>query len=119
MKNENMERLYKLIKNFETDNNSTTTAILFDNENSKGWYRLAISSDCLDKLDPYDATLKVIKYLKENDPTIYPDIPFNIIPVHTEDETIHRVRESFEEGIRYFNKAELFYDTLTNVYVMI
>lgn len=119
MKNKNMERLYNLIKKFETDNNSKTTAILFDNDNSKGWYRLAISSECLDKLNPYDATLKVIKYLKENDPTIYPDIPFNIITVHTDDESIHKVRESFDEGMRYFNKAELFYDTLTNVYVMI
>mgnify|MGYP003300828084 CR=1 FL=1 len=73
-----IERLYNLIKKFETDNNSKTTAVLFDNDNSKGWYRLMIASECLDELSPFDATLKVVKYLKENDPTIYPDIPFNI-----------------------------------------
>ena len=89
------------------NNNSKTTAILFDNEDSKGWYRLAISSECLDKLSPFKATLKVVKYLKENDPTLYHDIHFNIITVHSEDESIHKVRESFDEGVRYFNKAEL------------
>ena len=115
----NIQRLYNLIKKFETENNSKTTAVLFDIDHSKGWYRLMVSSECLDNLCPYDAILKIIKYIKENDSTIYYDLKFNILTVHTDDESMHKIRESFDEGVRYFNEAELFYDTLTNVYVMI
>lgn len=115
----NIQRLYNLIKKFEIDNSSKTTAVLFDNDCLKDHYRLMISSECLDDLNPYDSILEIIKHIKENDPTIYHDLHFTILTVHTEDESMHRVRESFDEGVRYFNKAELFYDTLTNVYVMI
>ena len=118
MKN-NIQRLYDLIKKFEIDNNSKTTAVLCDNEHLKGWYRLLVSSECLDDLSPYDSILELVKYLKENDPTLYSDLRFNILTVHTEDESMNKVRESFDEGVKYFNKAELFYDTLTNVYIMI
>lgn len=115
----NIQRLYELIKKFETDNNSKTTAVLFDNDHLKGWRRLMVSSECLDDLSPYDSILELVKYIKENDQTLYRDLLFNISTVHTGDENIHKVRESFDEGVRYFNKVDLFYDTLTNVYIMI
>ena len=115
----NIQRLYDLIKKFETDNNSKTTAVLFDNDYLKGWRRLMVSSECLDDLSPYDSILELVKYIKENDPTIHQDLLFNISTVHTGDESIHKVRESFDEGVRYFNEMELFYDTITNVYLMI
>lgn len=115
----NIQRLYDLIKKFDTDNNSKTTAVLFDNDYSNGWHRLMVSSECLDDLSPYDSILEVVKYIKENDPTLYHDLHFNISTVHTDDESMHKVRESFDEGVRYFNKMELFYDTITNVYVML
>jgi hypothetical protein len=115
----NIQRLYNLIKKFETDNNSKTTAVLFDNDYLKGWYRLMVSSECLDDLSPYESILELVKYIKENDPTLYHNLLFNISTVHTEDESMHKVRESFDEGVRYLNKAELFYNTLTNVYIMI
>lgn len=115
----NIQRLYNLIKKFEIDNNSKTTAVLFDNDRLKDWHRLMISSECLDDLCPYDSILKFVKYIKENDSTLYRDLLFNIHPVHTEDESMHKVRESFDEGVRYFNEMELFYDTITNVYIML
>ena len=115
----NIQRLYNLIKKFEIDNSSKTTAVLFDNDCLKDHYRLMISSECLDDLNPYDSILEIIKHIKENDPTIYHDLHFTILTVHTEDDSMHKIRESFDEGVRHFDKAELFYDTLTNVYIML
>ena len=117
MKASTIGRLYSIIKQFEEDNNSKTTAILF-NEDSD-WYRLMISSECLDKLNPFESILEVVKYIKSHDSKLICDLDFNITTVHSEDESIYKVRESFDEGVRYFNKAELFYNTLTDVYVMI
>lgn len=111
-----INELYKIVKKFEEENNSKTTIIIFDKgEHSQ---TLAVSSECLDGLRPFDAILKFIKYMKSNDENILRGIG-SILPIHTDDENMNKLRESFDEGIKYMNSCELFDNTLTNVYVLI
>ena len=83
MKNDTINRLYNLIKKFEKEKGSITTAVLFNSYDN--YYRLMFASECLNSVGPYDATLEIVKYMKANDKDILKDLYFTITTVHTED----------------------------------
>lgn len=115
----NVNRIYKVIKKFENEKDSKTKAVLFNPNTMNNYYRLMISSECLDKLNPYDSTLEVIKYIKSNDPEIVKDLFLAITPVHTDDETMKILNLNYKKGVSYIDKLEMFDKTLSEVYVMI
>ena len=117
MKNDTINRLYNLIKKFEKEKGSITTAVLFNSYDN--YYRLMFASECLNSVGPYDATLEIVKYMKANDKDILKDLYFTITTVHTEDETIEELREQYNEGIEYLESTTLFYNDLSEVYIMI
>ena len=116
MKSSTIGRLYSVTKKFEEENNSKTTAVLFNKKGDE--YKLMFASECLDDLSPYDSILEVVKYIKANEESLLRDLYFSIMTVHTEDESIMEIRETCIEGVKYMKTAELFYDELSEVYIM-
>lgn len=107
----------EVLKGFE----GVVMAMLIKEEYGDG-YKLLFSAKTLDEVSPFEATLEVVKYIKEHNEDLLKEIE-SILVIHSEDESVCKVKElMWERSEHYFieegKELELFGVTIEDGIVL-